>query len=76
MRLASDWRRIMRKAWSIRLIAMAGILSGMEIVMPMLDGIITVPRGIFAALCGIVTCAALVMRLIAQRSMSDGDLPN
>jgi hypothetical protein len=37
MRLASDWKRVLRHAWSVRLIVIAGILSGIEAVLPLID---------------------------------------
>ncbi len=71
--LSSDWKTILKKAWSIRLMAVASALSGVEIAMPMLDGVLDMPRGMFAGLSGIVTAAAFVSRLVAQRSMNDAD---
>ena len=76
MRLVDDWRQVVRKAWSVRLIALAALLSGLEIALPLLDGVVDLPRGLFAALSGAVTGAALVARLVAQRSMSDADPQN
>ncbi|MBI2240305.1 MAG: hypothetical protein HYU59_05815 [Magnetospirillum gryphiswaldense] len=73
MRLVDDWLSVLRKAWSIRLIALAALLSGLEIAIPLLDGVVDLPRGLFAALSGVVTSAALVARLVAQRSMNDAD---
>lgn len=71
VKLVDDWRHVLRKAWSVRLISVAAVLSGAEVVMPLLQGVVDVPPGLFAALSGIVTAAALVARLVAQRSMTD-----
>lgn len=71
MKLVDDWRDIPKRAWSVRLIALAAVLSGLEIALPMLDGVVDIPRGLFAALTGLVTCAALMARLTAQRSMGN-----
>lgn len=68
MRLVDNWHRVARKAWSIRL---AALLSGLESALPLLDGGVGLPHGIFAGLSGLVTGAALVARLVAQRSLSD-----
>jgi hypothetical protein len=67
MRLIDNWRVVMSRAWSIRLILLAALLSGLEVALPILDGFFQFPRGWFAAGSGLVTMAALVARIIAQR---------
>lgn len=74
MRLLDNWDRVLRYAWSIRLMLLAGLLSGIEVFLPLIDGIIPIPRGIFASLSGLVTMFALIARLMAQSKIS-GD-PN
>ena len=69
MHLSGNWRKIIKKAWSFRLIALAGILSGCELIVPMFSG--AMPRGAFAALSFISTAAALIARLVAQKDMAD-----
>lgn len=71
MRLIDDWRRVLARAWSIRLLIVAGILSGVEIALPIIDGWITIPRGLFASLSFVVVAAAFVARISAQKGMSD-----
>jgi hypothetical protein len=70
MRLGTDWRRVLRHAWSIRLIILAGILSGGEIALPLIDQVVDIPRGVFAGLSFVATAAAFVARLVAQQSIS------
>jgi hypothetical protein len=36
---------------------LAGVLSGLEVAMPLLDGLLPVPRGTFAVLSGLVAAA-------------------
>lgn len=67
MRLIEDRRDVLRKAWSVRLMLVAGALSGAEIALPLLEGFVDMPRGAFAALSGLATAAAFVARLLAQR---------
>lgn len=67
MRLISDWKDVLRKAWSIRLMLLAGALSGAEIALPLAEGFVDMPRGVFAGLSGLATAAAFVARLLAQR---------
>jgi len=68
MKLHDDWPWIIRRAWSIRLILMAGLLSGLEAAMAWVTpGLLGIPQGAFAALSGAVTMAALVARVVMQR---------
>lgn len=67
MKLASDWKDVLRKAWSIRLMILAGVLSGVEIVLPLFAD--ALPRGTFAALSGVSVAAAFVARLVAQKDL-------
>lgn len=68
-----DWKRVLMHAWSIRLIVLAAVLSGAEIVIPMLPTFIEIPPGYFAGASFVVTVAAFVARLTAQKSVSGGN---
>lgn len=68
--LRKDWNFIVRKAWSIRLIALAAILTFAEVAINVCVayGVQTpIRNGIFALLAGVVACAAFAARLIAQK---------
>jgi len=67
--LLPDWKRIAKKAWSVRLMALASILSGCEAVLPYAEFIM--PRGSFAAVSFVIVTAALLSRFVVQKSMSD-----
>ena len=69
MKLVPNAGRVLRRAWSIRFIVVAGILSGCEVALPIIDQFVTIPRGTFAALTGLVTCGALISRLVAQENL-------
>lgn len=71
MRLHDSWRDILRKAWSVRLMALAAVFSGLEVALPFLDGLLPIPAGAFAALSGVTTAAAFVARIVAQRGLSE-----
>ena len=73
MRLDTEWKRIVRHAWSIRFIVIAGLLSGAEIVLPMFSDVI--PRNIFAGLSILAVIAGLYSRLVYQRSISPTPRP-
>lgn len=63
-RLLPDWKEILQHAWSIRLIILAGALTGFEVALPLFSD--TVPRGVFAGLSSLASIAALWARLVAQ----------
>lgn len=67
--LLPDWRRILRRAWSLRLAALAGLLSAAEVILPLYAD--ALPRGLFAALSGVTITAAMLARLVAQKGMHD-----
>lgn len=69
MKLRHDWRYILRKAWSIRLILLAGVLSGLEVILPMFVN--SLPHNVFGALAFFVTALAFVARLVAQEEHAD-----
>ena len=66
MKLLPNWRDVLQKAWSIKFMLLAAVMSGAEVIMQILQPSNTLPPGIFAALAGVVTSAALVARLLAQ----------
>ena len=67
MILHDEWRTIVRKAWSVRLIVLAFALSAAEVILPFFDG--ALPRGLFAALSGLTVAGAFVARLLAQKDV-------
>lgn len=73
MKFVTNWRVLIRRAWSIRLMLAAGVLSGAEIALPLLDGALPIPPGLFAALSALATGGAFVTRLIAQQNIHGED---
>lgn len=71
MNLARDWKRILRKAWSMRLMGVAAVLSFAEVVMPFLSE--SMPRGVFAVLSGLAVSGAFIARLVAQKEFHGED---
>lgn len=68
--LVAEWHRIVRKAWSVRLLAIAGVLSGIEAALPFTT-FISIPQGVFAILSALATGGAFIARLVAQKDMQD-----
>lgn len=67
MKLYANWREILRKAWSIRLMLLAAVLSGVEVAVPLFAH--ALPHGLFAALSAVSVAAAFVARLVAQKDV-------
>ena len=67
MNLIPEWRRVLRKAWSVRLALMAAALGGVEIALPLFSN--AVPRHVFLGLSVLVTMGAAVARIVAQPKM-------
>lgn len=69
MKLLSNWQAVLTKAWSIRFIVLAAMLSGVEVTIQYLDGFMGIPQNLFAALSGLASAAALVARIVAQENV-------
>lgn len=67
MQLYPNWKELIRRAWSIRLLVLAGFLSGCEVILPFFSE--DIPRNLFAVLSFVAVSAAFVARLIAQKGL-------
>lgn len=69
IKLAENWKAILTRAWSVRFITIAGVLSGAEVIMQSLSD--AYPDGSFAVASAIMSTLALVARLIAQAGVEE-----
>ncbi len=69
MKPIRNWKDVVTRAWSIRLIILAGLLSGLEVALPYFGDFIAPGR--FALLSVAVTAGAFVARLTAQKDLED-----
>lgn len=67
--LIPNWRKVAEKAWSVRLMYLASILTGCEAVLPVIGD--WVPRGVFALLTFVVVMGALLSRFLVQQELHD-----
>ncbi|MBK5203876.1 MAG: hypothetical protein JJD98_00255 [Polaromonas sp.] len=68
--LIENWQDVVTKAWSMRLILLAGLLSGLEVAMPAIAGFFEpldlIPAGTFAVLAALVSAGAGIARIVSQ----------
>lgn len=64
IRLLPDARRLLARAWSVRLALLSAVLSAAEVVTSYVAP--AQPSGKFAAFAGVLSLAAAVARLVAQ----------
>ena len=69
MTLIANWRKVAKKAWSVRLMYAASILTGCEAVLPLVSG--AVPQGAFALITFVVVMGALLARFLVQKELHD-----
>lgn len=67
--LIKNWRKVAKKAWSVRLMYVASILTGCEAVLPLVGNF--VPQGVFALTTFVVVMAALLARFLVQQELHD-----
>lgn len=65
MKLNENWRRILGKSWSLRLVALIGALQVIDAVLPLLVGA-TLPPGALKALSILAAIGAAAARIMAQ----------
>lgn len=69
MKLIDDFDFVLKRAWSVRLLALSLALSGLEVAIQVAVAFSVkppIPAGLFAALAGVVTIAAGVARFVSQ----------
>lgn len=65
MTLISDWRYVLRKAWSMRMMALSGLFSAVEVLLPIFSSYF--PRGVFAVLSLACIPIGMWLRCVKQR---------
>lgn len=71
IRLIENWRDVLLKAWSVRLILLTGILSGLQAAMGVVpvEFIRSLPTWLWPVATLVVTAGALASRIIMQESL-------
>lgn len=71
MKLVYDWRLLVKKAWSLRLIALSALFIGIDTALPFFAP--DRPSIVFAVLAGACSIGAFVARLMPQKGITDDD---
>jgi len=66
-----NWRAVLRYGWSVRLIIIAGFLTGLEAILPLVPDILPIPIEWLAVSQFLIVMSALFARFIAQSKVSD-----
>ncbi|MBB3937794.1 hypothetical protein [Aureimonas phyllosphaerae] len=72
MTLVANWRRVLKRAWSLRFIALAFALIAIDVALPAFEEALGLPPRAFAVLSGLCSAAAFVARFVPQPSISEG----
>lgn len=69
--LLDDWRRVLRRAWSIRFSLLTAVFTAAEVVLPLFGDVLldVLPRGAFVLLAFAASIGASVARIVAQPEM-------
>ena len=76
MNLVDDWKWVLKKTWSIRLILLAGLFSGLEAGMQIAMALhwldqYPIPPGMLVLASFMVSNVAFIARLVAQKKVND-----
>lgn len=69
--LLDDWRRVLRRAWSIRFSLLAAAFTAAEVVVPLFGDVLrdVMLRGAFVLLAFAASIGATLARIVAQPEM-------
>jgi hypothetical protein len=67
IRLIDDWWHVLKHAWSIRFVFIAGFFSGLEVIIPMFSDKFS--HGTFAIISFLVANLAFISRIVSQKNI-------
>ncbi len=70
--LAPNWKRILTRAWSIRLMALGVLVNGLDVSWPYFEGYVPVSKLWFGLAAMFIGMGAIYARLKFQRNLSGG----
>jgi hypothetical protein len=76
MKLIPDWRRIVRKAWSVKAMILSAFFAGGEIALPLLHSTIAEDfQGWCAIAAGLCAMGGVILRIMPQAKLHESDKP-
>lgn len=72
MTLIENWGEILKKAWSVKFNIAATLFGAAEVVVALVQPA-SIPHGVFAGIAAVISIAANVSRIMAQKELSDGN---
>lgn len=70
MSLIPDWQSVLKRAWSVKCLTLAAIVSGCETIVQ-LSGAALFPPGVASAVVGLLSAAGILARVLAQKEAED-----
>ena len=70
MKLLPDWKDVLNRAWSVKFLALAALVSGCEVVLQV-AGASILPPGVAPALIGVLSALGILARVLAQKEAED-----
>lgn len=67
LKLIDDAEWVLKRAWSVRLLALAIVFNVLNAVVPFMDGLL--PQWLLAVLALVSTLGAIVMRFVKQKDV-------
>lgn len=66
--IRENWKQILSRAWSSKILMLAGFLTLVEVTVPLIweNGLVSFPPWVYPILMGCMVSAALVARILAQ----------
>lgn len=72
MTLITNWKEVLKKAWSIKFAIAAAVFSGLEAVFMALEGTVPdVPQGLVAGMGATFAAGGIVARVLDQAKVTD-----
>ena len=70
MTLLPDWKAVLKKAWSVKFLAISAILAGCEVIFQV-SGNSILPPAFAPAVIGILSAFGILARVLAQKEAEE-----
>lgn len=70
MTLLPEWKDILKRAWSVKFLTLAAVLSGCETIMQ-LGGSAFLPQWVVPAVVGLLSAFGILARVLAQKESEE-----